>query len=140
MKKSYYSNYVESFLHEDENTILGQLTKAHEFSLEELQRNAWIEQIRILKQQLIEYPNAYILFEYSIPRMGKRIDVVLIINNGIFAIEFKVGERNYASHAIDQVIDYALDLKNFHQQNHQDYLRKMINFVLFGNQLVLQDY
>lgn len=118
MNKSYYSNSIQNFLKDDENRILGNLTRNHEFALEDLQKNAWLAQIRILKDQLFKYPNAYIFFEYAIPRMGKRIDVALILNGGIFALEFKVGERNYPRYALDQVIDYALDLKNFHEQSH----------------------
>ena len=116
--KSYYSNSIQNFLKDDENRILGNLTRNHEFALEDLQKNAWLAQIRILKDQLFKYPNAYIFFEYAIPRMGKRIDVVLILHGGIFALEFKVGEKNYPRYALDQVIDYALDLKNFHEQSH----------------------
>ena len=118
MNKSYYSNSIQYFLKDDENHILGHLTRNHEFALEDLQKNAWLAQIKILKTQLSKYPEAYIFFEYAIPRMGKRIDVVLILNGGIFALEFKVGERNYPRYALDQVIDYALDLKNFHEQSH----------------------
>lgn len=118
MNKSYYSNSIQYFLKDDENRILGYLTRNHEFALEDLQKNAWLAQIRILKDQLFKYPNAHIFFEYAIPRMGKRIDVALILNGGIFALEFKVGERNYPRYALDQVLDYALDLKNFHEQSH----------------------
>ena len=118
MDKSYYSNSIQNFLKDDENRILGNLTRNHEFALEDLQKNAWLAQIRILKDQLFKYPNAYIFFEYAIPRMGKRIDVALILNGGIFALEFKVGEKNYPRYALDQVMDYALDLKNFHEQSH----------------------
>ena len=118
MGRSYYSNSIQNFLKDDENHILGNLTRNHEFALEDLQKNAWLAQIRILKDQLFKYPNAHIFFEYAIPRMGKRIDVALILNGGIFALEFKVGERNYPRYALDQVIDYALDLKNFHEQSH----------------------
>ena len=118
MNKSYYSNSIQNFLKDDENRILGNLTRNHEFALEDLQKNAWLAQIRILKDQLFKYPNAYIFFEYAIPRMGKRIDVALILNGGIFALEFKVGEKNYPRYALDQVMDYALDLKNFHEQSH----------------------
>ena len=118
MDKSYYSNSIQNFLKDDENRILGNLTRNHEFALEDLQKNAWLAQIRILKDQLFKHSNAHIFFEYAIPRMGKRIDVALILNGGIFALEFKVGERNYPRYALDQVIDYALDLKNFHEQSH----------------------
>jgi len=101
MGRSYYSNSIQNFLKDDENHILGNLTRNHEFALEDLQKNAWLAQIRILKDQLFKYPNAHIFFEYAIPRMGKRIDVALILNGGIFALEFKVGERNYPRYAID---------------------------------------
>ena len=50
--------------------------------------------------------------------MGKRVDCVLIIENIVFVIEFKVGEIEYLNHNVDQVWDYALDLKNFHKPSH----------------------
>ena len=50
--------------------------------------------------------------------MGKRIDVLLLINSIVFILEFKVGEKEFPQYAIDQVWDYALDLKNFHEQTH----------------------
>src|SRR5262249_23458089 len=59
--------------------------------------------------------DGFVYFEYSIPRMGKRIDVVLIVSAVIFVLEFKIGKEDYSSAALDQVCDYALDLKNFHE-------------------------
>jgi hypothetical protein len=47
--------------------------------------------------------------------MGRRNDVVLLIASALFVLEFKIGERQFASHAINQAYDYALDLKNFHE-------------------------
>ena len=67
-----------------------------------------------------------ILFEYSIPRMGKRIDVVLLIKHVIFVLEFKVGEKEFTSYAIDQVYDYALDLKYFHEPSHEQYIAPIL--------------
>ena len=78
---------------------------------------AWNEEIRTLKEVLANYQGR-IFFEYSIPRMGRRIDVVLIIKNVIFVVEFKVGEKDFYQSAVDQVWDYALDLKNFHEMSH----------------------
>ncbi len=57
-------------------------------------------------------------FEFAIPRMGKRVDAVVVIGDGIFVIEFKVGSDTFDRHAIEQVEDYALDLKNFHRGSH----------------------
>jgi hypothetical protein len=119
MKRSYYSNSVEAFLKDSDSSIFGKLAMRHEFTLEDLQKNAWMAQIQILKKILKPYKgDAHIYFEYSIPRMGKRADVILLINGLIFVIEFKVGESSYSNNAIEQVLDYSLDLKNFHEQSH----------------------
>lgn len=118
IKRTYYSNTVAAFLEDSENGILGTLATHHEFALEELQRNSWTSQIRILKERLSELENGHIYFEYSIPRMGNRVDVVLLLNDTVFVIEFKVGASQYEKYAIDQALDYSLDLKNFHEQSH----------------------
>ena len=56
--------------------------------------------------------------EFNIPRMGSRVDVVLLIGPVVFVVEFKVGEAKFDRAALDQVWDYALDLKNFHEASH----------------------
>ena len=114
MNRYYYSDSVIDFISHSENSILGKLVQAHQFSLEDTQRNAWVQQIHILKKCLRNVGEGQIIFEYSIPRMGKRIDVVLLLNGLVFALEFKVGAKNYDRVAMVQVLDYALDLKNFH--------------------------
>lgn len=118
MNRAYYSNSIKDFIEESSNSILGELTKNHSNRiLVELQRNAWIEQIKILKIQLLGFEGK-IYFEFSIPRMGKRVDNILIIGNTVFVIEFKVGEKRYNKDAIEQVMDYTMDLKNFHEGSH----------------------
>jgi hypothetical protein len=117
MSRSYYSQSIENFLNQDNLSILGELVKKHQFRLEEQQRNSWIRQIEILKDTFSTYGSGYIMFEYSIPRMGKRVDNVFIYNGVVFLFEFKVGEHEYTRNALDQVLDYALDLKNFHQKS-----------------------
>ena len=117
MSRAYYFNSIGGFVADTENHILGELTSKHEFSLEEQQKNAWLTQIRSAKNWL-QAVEGHIAFEFSIPRMGKRIDCVVISGAVIFAIEFKVGATLFERHAIDQVMDYALDLKNFHEQSH----------------------
>ena len=117
MQRSYYSNSISNFLIDDPNHILGILTRNHTHALEELQRNAWLGQIRILKNQIKNF-EGQVYFEFAIPRMGKRVDVIVIIKHIIFVIEFKVGDGTYGNHAIEQVIDYTLDLKNFHEGSH----------------------
>jgi hypothetical protein len=118
MKRSFYSDTISNFCSSTSEAILGILASNNEFSLELTQREAWRQEIIILKNILPNYQGA-IFFEYSIPRMGKRIDVVLIIQNVIFVLEFKIGEKEFLLSAADQVFDYALDLKNFHETSHQ---------------------
>ena len=50
--------------------------------------------------------------------MGKRADVVLLVDGVVYVLEYKVGEHSYPKHALDQALDYALDLKNFHEGSH----------------------
>src|SRR5208282_1974473 len=103
---------------ESKENIVGELTINNQFDTDKTQIDAWVKEIEILKNVLTPY-DGQILFEFSIPRMGRRIDVVLIIQNVIFVLEFKVGEKDFLSSAIDQVWDYALDLKNFHETSHK---------------------
>lgn len=125
MQRYYYSNAIEQFIHLSQDEILGILANNNEFALEQTQKIAWIEQIRILKSILKGYEGA-IYFEYSIPRMGRRIDVVLIIQSVIFVLEFKVGESEFPAYAFDQVWDYALDLKNFHETSHESLIAPVL--------------
>ncbi len=82
------------------------------------QRQSWDEQIEILQEQLAPWRSGDIFFEYTIPRVGKRVDVVVIINGIIFLIEFKVGSDTYDATSRTQAIDYALNLNDFHAASH----------------------
>jgi len=117
MNRAYFSNSIRNFLISTDNEIIGVLSSASEYPVELTQRKAWEEEIKILKNILNNYEGS-IYFEYAIPRMGKRIDVLIIIQSVIFILEFKVGEKEFHSYSIDQVWDYALDLKNFHETSH----------------------
>jgi len=125
MNRAYYSDSISTFLTSDPNAILGILGRGNDFPLEPTQRDAWLEEIQILQSVLQPYHGG-IYFEYSIPRMGQRIDVVLLIGPVIFVLEFKVGEREFPSYAIDQVWDYALDLKNFHEASHERFIAPIL--------------
>jgi hypothetical protein len=118
MPRAQYHATIAEFLHADESAVLGELVKHSAFAVEAPQRDAWLEQMRILRVALAPFPDGHVYFEYSVPRLGKRIDVVAIVGGVVFVIEFKVGETEFTSHAIDQVCDYALDLKNFHEATH----------------------
>ena len=117
MNRAYYSSSIDSFCRQEPDQILGKMTRNHSFDLNGSQRDAWIEQTRLLRE-IFRDKTGKIYFEFSIPRMGKRIDCVVIIGAAIFIIEFKVGATSYESADIDQVMDYALDLRNFHEGSH----------------------
>jgi len=117
MERAYYSAQIEDFVHASVEAVLGELADNNQFALEITQKNAWKQQIELLQRLLPTY-SGKIYFEYSIPRMGRRIDVLLFIQGVIFVLEFKVGERTFHRQSIDQVWDYALDLKNFHETSH----------------------
>lgn len=119
MNRSYYSKPISAFLADDPALIVGELATHHTFALEDLQKNAWIRQIEILKNTFQDYPEGYIFFEFAIPRMGKRVDNVVIIGDLIFVLEFKVGDVLFHRYAMDQVVDYCLDLINFHEGSHE---------------------
>lgn len=115
---AYYESDIPSFCKANAHEILGALAEHHGFVLEIQQRLAWQEQIRLLQISLTCFDAGLIFFEFSIPRMGKRADVVLLIGSVIFVVEFKVGSDTFDRAALEQVHDYALDLKNFHRGSH----------------------
>jgi hypothetical protein len=97
--------------------VIGRLTTHSEFDVVREQTEAWLAQIVLLKEQLAGL-TGFLLLEFNIPRMGRRIDAVVIIGPAVFAIEFKVGFADFDRAAVDQVWDYALDVKNFHEASH----------------------
>lgn len=115
MERFFYQNSIIDFLTDSEDTILGVLAKNNSFDLVDLQRNAWLYEISFLKNLLRDEKTGQIIFEYSIPRLGKRIDVILLLHGIVFVLEFKVGADEYCRQDLEQVWDYALDLKNFHE-------------------------
>lgn len=117
MQRYYFASSISEFFNTDPKTIIGQLVLSQGGSTKDTEVYAWKEEILILKNVLRDYTGK-IYLEYSIPRMGKRIDAVCVIGSVIFILEFKVGEQDFQRNAIDQVVDYALDLKNFHKTSH----------------------
>lgn len=115
-----YNSSIETFLDKDKEAILGILCERYHGDALTTTREAWIGEIITLQKQLTPWKksNDQIIFEYDIPRLGKRLDVVLLLNGIIFCLEFKVGETKLNEKDVDQVLDYALDLKNFHKFSH----------------------
>jgi len=128
--RAYYSKPLIDFLKDDDKRILEELTANHQFDLEEFQTNSWIEQIKILKNQLGNFDSGHILFEYVIPRMGRRVDNVFLFKGVIYVLEFKVGASSYENAALKQVEGYAIDLKNFQEGSRN---RKLVPILISTN-------
>ncbi len=117
--RAFYSSRITEFVRSEPGSVLGRLTENSGFSIETTQRDAWRSEITILQKELVLFSGrGSIYFEFSVPRLGKRIDALVLIDHVIFVIEFKVGESLFNRLAVDQVWDYALDLKNFHETSH----------------------
>lgn len=117
MSRCLYNSSFTDFLNTDDNTIFGVLCDRYHGEALTTTREAWKSEISIMKDILVRFANkdGQIIFEYDIPRLGKRVDVVLLFEGIVFCVEFKVGESRILESDIDQVLDYALDLKNFHK-------------------------
>ena len=112
-----YDGDIRTFLTREKALIFGMLDSSYHGETLTTSRDAWLGEIEILQKALLPWKDSQgrIIFEYDIPRLGKRIDVVLLLCGIIFCLEFKVGESSFNEPDIDQVLDYALDLKNFHK-------------------------
>lgn len=110
-----YQSDFKSFIEADPYNILGRMHNAYHGKALTTTDEAWLGEIQILKAALMPWKDepSDIIFEYDIPRLGKRIDVVLLLRGIIFCLEFKVGQKDALQCDIEQVMDYALDLKIF---------------------------
>jgi len=116
--RAWYNASVETFLKSSDNEVLGHLSSNSEFPVLQSQIDAWRVEIAILKTALATMAG-HLFLEYSIPRMGRRVDAVLILGPAVVVVEFKIGEMRFLRSAVEQVWDYALDLKNFHEGSHR---------------------
>ena len=116
MARCLYNSTIREFLQLSPETLLGRFVNNYHGAALTTTNEAWNNEIRIMQEVLQPWmdEDGQVIFEYDIPRLGKRIDVVLLLRGLIFCLEFKVGERDMLQSNIEQVLDYALDLKNFH--------------------------
>lgn len=120
INRFFYKASIAEFTKDSLDDIFGKIARNDEGDSVAEQKFAWAEEIEIMQQVLLPWKNenGEIIFEYSIPRLGKRIDVVVLLRGIVFAVEFKAGEEVYLRADMEQVMDYALDLKNFHLASH----------------------
>lgn len=136
-----YNASFKKFLSTDKMEVLGTLYDNFHGEALTTTNEAWKGEIELLQNVLLPWVDeaGEIVFEYDIPRLGKRIDIVLLLRGIIFCLEFKVGQKDALQADVEQVMDYALDLKNFHRFSHDrtivpiliptNYKRSSTNFV-----------
>ena len=120
INRFFYRSSLSDFITDSIDTIFGKISRNDEGDSVKEQKYAWTEEIEIMQEVLQPWKDEHgeILFEYSIPRLGKRIDVIVLLRNIVFVIEFKAGKQEFLQADMEQVMDYALDLKNFHLESH----------------------
>lgn len=120
--KAYYCNSIPGFIKDSSTSIVGQLVR-HSFEINKEQSDAWDKQIYDLQTRLEACGmEGDIIFEYDIVRLGKRIDVILLIRHMVFSLEFKNGKNIFTAQDAQQAEDYAIDIKNFHKESEDLYV------------------
>jgi hypothetical protein len=119
LRRAFYVADIGSFMMTPGESVLGALAEASEGVLEREQRDAWLEEVRVMREALTDADaRGLIAFEFAVPRVGRRIDVLMVLRHVVFVLEFKAGASRFAAEARDQVWDYALDLHSFHSASH----------------------
>ncbi len=113
MSRCMYHSSLKKFICQEPDSVLGTIVSSFHGAVQTTALDAWKGEIAILQDSLKEWEceDAYVIFEYDIPRLGKRIDVVLLLFGMVFCLEFKVGQKEALQSDVEQVLDYALDLK-----------------------------
>ncbi len=121
INRYFYKSSFLQFIDSSTDEIFGIISRNDEGDSVAEQKFAWNEEIETMQRVLLPWKQELgeIIFEYSIPRLGKRIDIVVLLRGIVFLIEFKAGQREYLQSDMEQVMDYALDLKNFHLESHE---------------------
>lgn len=115
-KRYLYSDTIDSFLQKSTDTIVGEITLSVTQDINKETSNSWQQEVEVLKDVLSPYDQkGSVYFEYNIPRMGRRADVIVLIDGIVFVLEFKTSEQKFTREALIQVWDYAIDLKNFQE-------------------------
>jgi len=110
---AYYHATIDAFLSTSPLEILGKIVEAARGEFDAAQTTAWEIQIDVLSRS-VRGLRGHVFFEFGVPRLGRRIDVVVVSGSVVMPIEFKCGSKKYQRSDLNQVWDYALDLKNFH--------------------------
>lgn len=117
---AYYSGLLSDFVAADVDAIVGRMAGESPFTITPSTVESWRTSVTILQEAVKESGiDGWIALEYDVPRLGSRIDAVIIADAVIVPVEFKVGATSHDSSAFNQAWDYGLDLKNFHAGSHE---------------------
>jgi broad-specificity NMP kinase len=115
-----YGQSLATFFTDEADRVVGELARHSAFDVDQSQVAAWLGSIDALRQALAPWrEEGHVFLEFDVPRLGRRIDAVLVLRQAVFVIEFKVGAKAFLAQDVDQVVDYALDLKHFHETSHE---------------------
>jgi len=117
LTRSWFVRTIDEFQSASDDQVLAELVRGSLFSVLQSQRDAWLAQFPLLRKALAGH-TGMVYLEYAIPRMGHRVDAVVLVDGIVLAIEFKIDAKEYLRSDIDQSYDYAIDLKYFHEASH----------------------
>jgi hypothetical protein len=121
LNAAFYAAPVSDFLATSNEEAYAPLAAPKGYTLAPEQLSAWHLQLPVLRAALAELvpgTDSWIHLEFDIPRLGRRVDAVLVTQKCVIPIEFKVGAKKFERLDIEQAWDYGLDLKNFHAPSH----------------------
>ena len=140
LNAAFYADSVDAFLRASDDEVYAPLASPHGYTLAPEQLSAWRLQLPVLRAALAdekgdshlfrggkggchlfhgdEAPAPWLHLEFDIPRLGRRVDAVLVTSTAVIPIEFKVGAKKFQQADYEQAWDYGLDLKNFHAPSH----------------------
>jgi hypothetical protein len=118
LRRSWFCADIDAFQRTADDDVLAQLVRGSTFPILQTQRDTWLAQLPLLRSALSNV-SGRIYLEFAIPRMGHRIDAVVLSQGLVLVMEFKIGAREFAASDIDQAYDYAMDLKYFHEASHK---------------------
>ena len=130
MARAWYKNSISGFLKDTDSGIdkvYAELNRwADNFAIVPQQKDAWEKEIELMRDTLQDFSkkDGRVYFEYEFPRIGRRADVVVVLDGCLYCFEFKVclyayGKQSYLTSAKDQVLDYAFDFADFNSKSHQ---------------------
>ena len=87
--RSWFSDTIENFRVTSSDQLLAKLVTCSTFPVLQTQRDAWLMEFSLLRDALAGR-RGKVYLEFEVPRIGHRIDAVVLLNGIIVSIEFKI--------------------------------------------------